>query len=133
MHTSLSDLCPVAVPTVLVRHLLLYIYYSDPKTLRGKLSFSRALCIVYVSSNACSLQSMFLRQYALLYVCIHRVMLRQATTKLAPSLSLIARRPVAASLGSGSHFSTTVARGYEYIIAEKKGEKDNVGLVTLNR
>ena len=70
---------------------------------------------------------------SILYVCIHRIMLRQATTKLAPSLSLIARRPVAASVGSRSHFSTTVARRYEYIIAEKKGEKDNVGLVTLNR
>ena len=30
-------------------------------------------------------------------------------------------------------FSSSPARGYEFIIAEKKGEKENVGLITLNR
>ena len=62
------------------------------------------------------------------------MMLRQTLTKLAPSLSLVAKRPLAATVGgSASYFSTSVARSYEFIISEKRGEKENVGLVTLNR
>lgn len=60
-------------------------------------------------------------------------MLRQAASKLAPSLSLVAKQPLVATLGSSSHFSTSVAHSYEFIITEKRGEKENVGLVTLNR
>lgn len=60
-------------------------------------------------------------------------MLRQKAARLAPSLSLLAKRPLVAAVSPNSHFSTSVAGGYEFIIAEKKGAKQNVGLITLNR
>ena len=60
-------------------------------------------------------------------------MWRQTVSRVTPALSLVAKRPLLAAAPLGSHFSTSVPRGYEFIIAEKKGEGGNVGLVTLNR
>lgn len=60
-------------------------------------------------------------------------MLRQKAAQFAPSLSLLAKRPLLAAVTSNNQFSTSVALGYEFIIAEKKGAKGNVGLITLNR
>lgn len=58
-------------------------------------------------------------------------MLRHAASRLlAPALSLTVKKP--AALGC-VHLSTSVPLSYEYILTEKGGEKENVGLITLNR
>ena len=61
-------------------------------------------------------------------------MWRHAVTKVTPTLTLVAKQPLIATSAVGvSRFSTSFARGYDYIISEKKGEGGSVGLVTLNR
>ena len=54
-------------------------------------------------------------------------MLRSSVLRLA-SRSVQALHPV-----TTRHISTGTPLSYEYILTEKRGEKENVGLITLNR
>ena len=67
-------------------------------------------------------------------------MLRLTVSKLAPYLSgttvVTGTNPLKLALcvtPAAKYFSTSPSRGFEFILAEKRGEKENVGLVTMNR
>lgn len=62
-------------------------------------------------------------------------MLRHFATRLYPAVSLVARRSptVGAVATSSCKLSTTPALSYDFILTEKRGEKQNVGLIQLNR
>lgn len=57
-------------------------------------------------------------------------MFRHLVTKFHPTMVRAIARPVVLQAAS---LSTSPAMSYEYIIKEKKGEKENVGLIQLNR
>ena len=60
-------------------------------------------------------------------------MLRHIATRLC-SVSTGALRPnFARPAAAVSHFSTSVSLSYEHILTEKRGEKQNVGVIKFNR
>ena len=59
-------------------------------------------------------------------------MFRKSLLRLT-SASLRALCPTVSTPSCSRHLSTSVPLSYEYILTEKRGEKQNVGLVTLNR
>ena len=62
-------------------------------------------------------------------------MLRHFATRLYPAVSLVARRPatLAAAATTGCKLSTSATLSYDYILTEKRGVKQNVGLIQFNR